>query len=178
MIALQELQQIPFLSAVDGPYADDLARAAEIRRFPEGAVIFRKGDDSPVVYLVLEGEINLEFSVFEREESEVHRLGPGDLLGWSPLLDRHALTATARAATPAQLLCLEVKQIRKLCTQNPLFGLAFYRQVAVALASRLHDTRRLLSYQVPLRAIPKAGFPQQGSLPRLPPESGKHRSQR
>jgi len=70
-------------------------------------------------------------------------------------------TQPARAATPVRLALLDVGQILQVCERNPLFGAAFYREMARVLSSRLDDTRRRLSHHLPRRSI--AGYPAEGS---------------
>jgi len=157
MILPQEMDKIPFLRDLGGTYGNELARMAQLEERPAGAVIFRRGQDSSVLYFVLDGEVGLEFQVSPREIAEVHRVGPGDLLGWSPVLGRRSMTATARAVTRTRLAALSVDQIVHLCERDPLFGTAFHRQVAIVLSSRLDDTHRRLSQHLPRRPIPAEG---------------------
>jgi len=157
MIFPQEMDKIPFLRNLGGTYANDLARMAQLQERPAGAVIFRRGQDLSVIYFVLEGEVGLEVHVSPQEVAEVHRVGPGDLLGWSPVLARRSMTATARAVTPTRLAVLAVDQIVQMCERDPLFGTAFHRQVAIVLSSRLDDTHRRLSHHLTRRPIPAEG---------------------
>jgi CRP/FNR family transcriptional regulator, cyclic AMP receptor protein len=157
MIFPQEMDKIPFLQQLGGAYADELARMAQLQERPAGDVIFRRGQDSSVLYFVLDGEVGLEFQVSAREIAEVHRVGPGDLLGWSPVLGRRSMTATARTVTPTRLAALAVDQIVQMCERDPLFGTAFHRQVAIVLSSRLDDTHRRLSQHLHRRPIPAEG---------------------
>jgi CRP/FNR family transcriptional regulator, cyclic AMP receptor protein len=157
MVLQQEMDKIPFLRELGGAYASELARMAKLEERPEDGLIFRQGQDSSVLYFVLDGEVGLEFRVSPGEIAEVHRVGPGDLLGWSPVLGRRSMTATARAVTPTRLAVLPVDQIVKMCERDPQFGTAFHRQVAIVLSSRLDDTHRRLSQHLPRRAVPAEG---------------------
>jgi CRP-like cAMP-binding protein len=161
MIAPEELDRVEFLRNLGGPYAGQLAPLAEPKEYPAGAEIFRQGPDSPYLYFVLDGEVALEVQVSGQEAAEIHRGGPGELFGWSPVLGRHSMTATGRATTPTRLAVFEIARVLDLCERDPRFGSAFYRQVATVLASRLDDTRRRLSPHLPRRSVP--GHPTQGS---------------
>jgi CRP-like cAMP-binding protein len=147
------MDTIPFLQELGGPYAEQLAGVARLAAHAPGAVIFRQGQDAPLVSFVLDGEVSLEVPVSGHEVAEVHRVGPGELLGWSPMLGMHAMTATARAATPVRLAVLDVDQLVSLCERDPRFGTAFHRQVALALSARLDDTRRRLALHLNRRPI-------------------------
>jgi CRP/FNR family transcriptional regulator, cyclic AMP receptor protein len=157
MIFPQEMDKIPFLRDLGGTYSNELARMAQLQERPAGAVIFQRGQDSSVIYFVLDGEVGLEVQVSAKEIAEVHRVGPGDLLGWSPLLGRRSMTATARAVTPTRLAVLSVDQITQMCERDPLFGTAFHRQMAIVLSSRLDNTHRQLAHHLARRPIPAEG---------------------
>jgi len=109
------------------------------------------------VSFVLAGEVVLEVPVSVHEIAEVHRVSPGEILGWSPMLGMHAMTATGRATTQVRLAVLDVDQLVRLCERDPRFGTAFHRQVALGLSARLDDTRRRLSQHLPRRPIPAEG---------------------
>ena len=153
MAVAQEWDQVTFLQELGGRYAEQVAGLAKLEDYPPGAVIFRQGQDAPFVCFVLAGEVGLDVPVSRQEVAEVHRVGPGEILGWSPMLGMRAMTATARAVTPVRLAVLEVEEVARLCERDPVFGTAFHRQVALVLSARLDDTRRRLSHHLTRRPI-------------------------
>jgi CRP-like cAMP-binding protein len=155
------MDKVPFLHDLGGPYAEQLARMAQLKEFPAGAVIFRQGQDWGSLCLVLAGEVSLDVAVSGHEVAEVHRGGPGELLGWSPVLGRRSMTATARAATAVRLAVIEIDKILEMCERDPRFGNAFLREVALVLSTRLDETRRRLSHFLTRRPI--LGAPAEGS---------------
>jgi CRP-like cAMP-binding protein len=152
MISPQEMDKVPFLRDLGGPCADQIAHIAELREYPAGDTIFCQGQDFPFLCVVLNGEVSLDMAVSGFEVAEVHRGGPGDLLGWSPVLGRRSMTATARAATPLRLAVVPIDQVLALCERDGRFGTAFHRQMALVLSSRLDETRRRLSQYLTRRA--------------------------
>jgi len=161
MVLPSEMERIGFLHDLGKPYADRLVAMAELKEYAAGAVIFRQRQDSKSIHLVLAGEVRLEVEVSGQEVVEIHRAQPGELLGWSPVLGRHSMTAIARAATPARLAVLDLEQIMAMCAHDPHFGAAFHRQVALLVSSRFDDTRRQLWQHVARR--PTLGCAPEGS---------------
>jgi CRP-like cAMP-binding protein len=157
MIDPQEMGTVPFLRDLGGRHAEDLAGLARLEERPAGTVIFRQHQDWPHIYFVLAGEVGLELAVSGQEIVDIHRVGPGELLGWSPVLGRRAMTATARAVTPVRLAVLDADQVVQLCERDPQLGTAFHRQLAVVVATRLRDARRRLSQHLTRRPIPGEG---------------------
>jgi CRP-like cAMP-binding protein len=67
------------------------------------------------------------------------------LLGWSPVLGRHAMTATARVTSPCRLAILEVARVNELIREDLHFDVAFLRQLALIVSERLSATRHCLA---------------------------------
>jgi CRP-like cAMP-binding protein len=141
MVLLDELENIGFLRSFSANCRKQIASIARPKACEAGTIIFREGQNERQVFLVLNGEVGLEIRVPELGVVQVHRVGPGDLLGWSPVLGRGAMTATARALTPCRLAVLDAEQIRALAERDARFGMEFFRSMSTALAERLRATR-------------------------------------
>jgi CRP-like cAMP-binding protein len=145
MILPEELEGVPFLQALDEPHRNRIAEIAQLKECMQGTLLFREGQDSSHIYWVLGGTISLEVKEPDGESVEVATAGPGDLLCWSPVLGRRAMTATAWATSRCRLAVLQVPRILALCERDPHFGSAFHRQIARVLADRLGSARRHLA---------------------------------
>lgn len=141
MILPKEMKEIEFFRNLGEQHLDQIAGMMRIQEYDKGAVVFRQGQSSPSIYFVLNGEIGLRVEE-SGGEVEVSTVGPRGLLGWSPMLGRHAMTATARAVTPSRLAVLDVDQLLGLCEKDPRFGIAFLREIASVMSDRLWDMRR------------------------------------
>jgi len=144
MVPLETLKNIQFLKDFSDDHLQHLASLAEIKEFPAGSVVFREGRPSSSVYLVVRGDITLEFNVPTRGAMEFQTVGSGDLLAWTAVLGLGSMTATARVQTPSTLLALDAAQIRAFCAHDLSFGFAFMQRIAQVLASRLSATRLVL----------------------------------
>jgi CRP/FNR family cyclic AMP-dependent transcriptional regulator len=144
MVPLETLKNIQFLKDFSDDHLQHLASLAEIKEFPAGSVVFREGQPSSSVYLVVRGDITLELNVPTRGAMQFQTVGSGDLLGWTPVLGLGSMTATASVQTPSTLLALNAAQIRAFCAHDLSFGFAFMQRIAQVLASRLSATRLVL----------------------------------
>jgi CRP/FNR family transcriptional regulator, cyclic AMP receptor protein len=144
MVPLETLKNIQFLQDFSDDHLQHLASLAEIKEFPAGSVVFREGQPSSSVYLVVQGNIILEIIVPIRGAMEFQTVGSGELLGWTPVLGPGPMTATARVQTPSTLLVLNAAQMQAFCASDLSFGFAFMQRIAQVLASRLSATRLLL----------------------------------
>jgi CRP-like cAMP-binding protein len=141
MVVLDTLDRLTFCRDLPEECRKRIASAGQVREYPAGAYIFREGQSSAHVYLVAEGEVGLEVTLPGHEPARLQTAGPGELLGWSPVLGLGPMTASARTLTPCRLVALIADRIRELSREDPLFGIEFLRRTAVALAQRLNATR-------------------------------------
>ena len=100
MVPLNLLKSIVFLHNLEDFYLQRLASIAEVQDCPAGALIFRQGQQGSCIFLIVQGEVVLEVAVAGHPSVQIHTLGPGGLVGWSPLVGSGPMTATSpRAAT-------------------------------------------------------------------------------
>ena len=139
------LRECPLFADIPTSLLAHIAAAASIRSFPAGQTIFREGETSDAVYVVRHGRVALEICAPGVGCRRLLSVGPGELVGWSPLLaPRQPLTATARTTEPAELLALDAKAIQATFAEHPEVGYHLLRQVAHSLAGRLTATRMQL----------------------------------
>jgi len=157
MIPVEEMERVEFVRGLGQTYLNQIAMKAQLKEISEGTVLFTEGQDSPVIYFVLSGQISLEVHIPEGNPIQVFTAEVGELLGWSPGLGRQRMTATGRAKTSCRLAVIEVSDIVSLCENDLHFAVAFYRQIGMVLSDRLYATRRylgrILSHLTPLAAL-------------------------
>ena len=102
-----------------------------VQDFPAGTVIFTEGDPGDVVYVILDGEIQ----VLVRKEF-IDVLGPGEILGEMALIDSKARSATAIAKTDCRLATIDEKRFLYMVQETPFFALHVMR----VLVQRLRRT--------------------------------------
>ena len=132
------LRRMSFLHDIEDQYLQALAPLAELRELRPGTVLFREGQSHPNIYLVIAGSVALDFRFSSRV---LQTVGPGELLGWTPILGGVEMTATARVLEPTQAVAIRASQLIALCEHNPRFGFEFMRQTARALSRRLNATK-------------------------------------
>jgi CRP/FNR family cyclic AMP-dependent transcriptional regulator len=143
-LTAEMLQEIPFLSEMQPEHLKEIAEIANLRELPAGAIVFREGDLANYLYLVMSGNVSLEFCAAGAGCKQILTLGPGELLGWSALFNQSRYTARARIVQPTRLLEIEVSHLTEMCHRDYQFGYELMRRTALALARRLSATRMQL----------------------------------
>jgi CRP-like cAMP-binding protein len=144
---IQTLQRIRFLHDFDSAHLDEIANIAEICEFDAHDVVFREGDTADSFYLVVSGKLSLELSPTSTEyRKQLVSVGPGEMLGWSSLVQNPRFAATAVVVEHSRLVRIDGVRLRAICDEDPKFGYEFMRRTMRALAKRLTETWRQLSY--------------------------------
>lgn len=126
---------------LDGRARDRLAALAELREVPGGATFFREGEPSSEVMIVLAGRVSLSMHPPGGTRTAILTVNPGELVGWSGLLETRDRFAAARAVEPSRLVVFRGRELMELCESDHEIGYAVMRAAFAALAQRLHETR-------------------------------------
>ncbi len=154
---MDSLRAVRFLNEVPDRFLESLVPAAQMVALPAGALVFRHGDTAASTYLVVEGEVALEICAPAVGCKRILTIGPGELLGWAPVLRQPRMTATARVLADLLAIRLDSQKVLEICDSEPRFGYEFMKRTALALAKRLNATRlQLLDvYGSQLPAVPE-----------------------
>jgi CRP-like cAMP-binding protein len=143
-VLTQTLHEIEFLHDMAPEHLEQIADIAHIRDFDESDVVFRQGQAAENLYLVMFGNVSIEACAPGLGCKEILSVGPGEILGWSSLVDQSCYTTWARTPESARLVQLNVAELLKICDRDPEFGYDLMRRTALALAKRLNKTRNQL----------------------------------
>jgi CRP-like cAMP-binding protein len=109
----------------------DLFRNADdAQLFKTGETVFAEGTPGDVMYIVMEGEIELLV-----DDQVLAVLGSGELVGEMALIDSKARSSTAVAITDSRLVPINQKRFLFMVQQTPFFAI----QVMRVLTERLRN---------------------------------------
>jgi CRP-like cAMP-binding protein len=125
----------------------DTVASGRIVRFPDGGVVFIKGDSSEDAYLVVTGKVEI------REGGRVlEAMARGEIFGEMALIDAEPRSASAVAVGATELVVIDKFAFHALVRKDPDFALAIMRMMAERLRAMLHP-RASAGDQMPL--VPK-----------------------
>ena len=85
-------------------------------RLPEGWSPIWESTPADKAYIILSGEVSVRHG-----RDEVARLGPGDIMGETAIVNHSLRTATLVALSPLELIHLTDEAVRRLSEQMPRF---------------------------------------------------------
>jgi CRP-like cAMP-binding protein len=110
----------------------------------QDSTIFVQGDPADYLYVVIVGEVVVDFKPEDGPALTVARVKPGDIVGWSAALGRRIYTSSASCVTYTQLLRVKGEDLRKLCELHPETGIVILERLASVIAERLHSTHEIV----------------------------------
>lgn len=99
--------------------------AKNVRTASAGETIFSEGEPGDVMYVVLEGEVEIQVG-----GETVQTAAAGDLVGEMALIDTQARSATALAIADCRLAAVDEAEFINMVQKNPFFSLHVLRVLA------------------------------------------------
>lgn len=123
------LGRLSLFSRLGEEALEAVARRTVIRSVPRDAMLFRMGEPSRGLYVVLEGAIRVYRANREGREQVLHVQGPGRSLAEVPLFDGGPYPASARAAEDSRVLFLARDDFEWLYQNNPEIAVEVIREL-------------------------------------------------
>ena len=143
MLSPETLRRIPLFSGLGEDILKAFAMIGERRSIQKGTWLFREGDSADAFYILLEGQVDLRvrLSLQSATKVSVTRLGPGEILGWSALVDPYVYHLSAVAIENSLLARFDGPGICELLSHYPEIGYQLMGRVTQVIGDRLQNLR-------------------------------------
>jgi CRP-like cAMP-binding protein len=118
-----------------------IANSAEEQTYKKNSIIFKRGERASHFYVLVAGDVHIE--VGETEATLAVRR-PGEVFGWSALVEPYTYTATARCLEETKALKISRDLLEAGIKEHPDEGLAVLKNLAGIIAGRLRFAYRQL----------------------------------
>ena len=118
-----------------------LARLGGIADFEVDEVILHEGDQTRAMGILVTGRLALRTLVPERGPVTILSVEPGDIFGWSAVLDDAQAQSTVVATEVSRALVIEGVKLRAALKEDHALAASLYPRVLKAVARRLRATR-------------------------------------
>lgn len=136
------LRRIPWFVELTQAQFECLASIMMPHEVETGEYLFHEGDREDELFILLEGQMELEVEVPTRGLVQIFTAEELDVIGWSsmtPIVRQR--TASARATRPCLLIGFNAKLLQQLCDEDHSLGYVIMRRLANVVANRVLTTR-------------------------------------
>ncbi len=110
------------------------------QRVDQGAVIFREGERTAHMCLLLEGRLEVLKGGQDGQLKKITDVSPGKLIGEISVIDGQPYSATVVASAPSVLVLMSRENLMRICEERPRIGNKLLFKIANMLSQRLRQT--------------------------------------
>lgn len=149
MVSAAFLKECNIFQELNDAQIEKLVAIAKEESYPTGALLYKEGEPSTQLYLVLQGKVFLEMKCDmgpTRPPMQViiDVVTRREAFGWSAFAEPHLHTLSALIAEPTKLIAFEGGKMKALMEEECDMGFGIMKGLTRLLASRLNHTRVLL----------------------------------
>ncbi len=141
MISPEVLRRYPYFAKVGEESLKKVAMIADEMAAGTSKVLFDQGDKADKLYIIIDGEVDLQYTLGSGELRTVDTLVAGDLMMWSALVEPYHSTATGTVKKDTKLIAIDGAKLRELCEQDHDLGYRILLSLTQLLATRLEGAR-------------------------------------
>jgi CRP-like cAMP-binding protein len=114
-----QVAKVPMFDGLTDAELDKIAKAGTKVTVPEHWSLIWEKTPADKAYIVLDGEL-----VVRKGREEIARLGPGDVVGESAIINHKLRNASVVTTTPVTVLHFTRESVERLCQEIPTFKAA------------------------------------------------------
>jgi CRP-like cAMP-binding protein len=133
---IDELHQFKIFAELDVADLDSIARIADIREFQIGEELTVDGAAADRLYLFLKGKAEVKVSCPGGSQALIDEVGPGEILGWSAVIEPYIYTASSWTTQPSEAIVISSNRLRDLFEANKHIGYQVVKGVGEVISRR------------------------------------------
>ena len=135
-IKVGSLRRIKILAGLEEKQLESFVRFMEVVPVKQFAQVFKRGEHSAAMYLVLEGELRARVLV-DGKETTLSTMSAGDFFGEISLLDEGPRSADVIANTDSRLLKISGEAFDKVMREAPALAASFLYGLSKSVGARV-----------------------------------------
>lgn len=136
------IRESDLFKGVSQRFITKIATNSDEEGFTRNAVVFRAGDKASHFYVLVEGAVDI--SLGKRGASHMSVSKPGEVFGWSALVEPYRYTATAKCTEDTKVIKIARDLVENAINEHPAEGLAVLKNLTEIIAQRLRYAYRSL----------------------------------
>lgn len=150
-LRLEKLGMVPFFKILSETQLREVNGKFTANHYAKGATIYRQGDVSTTLRVVVAGNVKLISHTTEGEDVLLDMLEPGDFFGNLSTGKREVYNETAETQTSACILSTRLSDFRKIMNQYPSVAMSVLDITADRLNASRQRIRHLSTMPVTMR---------------------------
>ncbi len=134
------LGQLQIFAEMSEEELDAIAKYMEVTKFSSGNVIFHRNDPGGTMYIVVEGEVQINAVIAHDLKKSLVHVPPGAVFGELSLFTNELRSADAVAVEDSKLLALETPAFQQMLFENPTAGAKILTYLTTIISDRLRNT--------------------------------------
>ena len=131
------LKEIELFEGVDFEVMNEIAGICSEDSYSKDTVLFEKDEQAKCLYFLLDGTVYL---IIKNGGSITYNLSePGDVFGWSSMLENGKYTASGICATDLKVVKIERDKLNRIFQNRPEVGFKVLQRLAGVISRRLSN---------------------------------------
>ncbi len=110
--------------------------------YPAGYVLFKEGDPGDVLYLLIEGDVEVFYKNTDTGMHKVDNVCSEEIVGCAAMVPPYVYTATEKCASDVEVLEIKIDALRDLIENDPHLGLQLQAYIIRTLNDRILALRQ------------------------------------
>lgn len=134
------VKEIDLFRGIDPEVMEEIANICSEEKYTKDTVLFEKGEEAESLYILEQGALNL---VIKDGGSLIYSLTePGEVFGWSSLVESGVYTASGVCATDTKVVKIEREKLERVFDRHPEVGFKVLKRLAGVISQRLSNAYR------------------------------------
>jgi len=134
------INEIGLFKGVESGVIKEIEEICQEENYTKDTLLFKKDAKADCLYILAEGMVNL---VIKNRGTLIYSLSePGDVFGWSSLVDPGIYTADGVCFTDVKALKIDREKLFRIFERHPDAGIKVLRQLGGIFAKRLSNAYR------------------------------------
>jgi len=141
-LRLDRLRMVPFFQDLSEEQLREVNQKFTANHYSKGEVIYRQGDTSTMLRVVVAGNVKLAAHTMEGESVLLDMLQPGDFFGNPSAAGKDGYNETAETQTSACILSIRISDFREIMNRYPSVAMS----VLDITTNRLSESRQRIQH--------------------------------
>lgn len=142
---------IAFFDGLTGNELQEITNMCKSVKFKRGDRVFSRGDGAKYFYIVRSGTVELTLPVnilLAEKEIVVDVKRPGDVFGWSALIEFSKMTLSAHCSEDCELIQMRGSDVLSFCAKKHHVGYTLMGNIAKVISNRMERIQDLFQKEI------------------------------